>query len=408
MPGARAVGAARGARRVGAAGRPVRVRRFPAAAIVAQRQQARARADRARDARSCSTRRRTRLAETLADIAVVCPEWRVCVGREVTKTFEEFRTGRGAELAAEIAGEKPLGECTLVRRRRRSTRRRRASPARPRPTTTSTRCCAHCSRRVCRRRRWRRRCEPLPGHRPQRGVRARARARSRATAADDDHACHRQGPDRRRVEPDAFAEFARAVREDCGRRRHRRRPLRVPPGVGRPGPARDRYRRARRADGRDRAARRRASRRRAVARISCSCAPRSKRCRPSSRDVADEVYVQLPWGALLEGIVLARRRRARRASRRCAGRARGVAVTLNGEIWLDSTPARYEHATGARLPSTSPRWSRPGSPRAGIELDAGALPRPRPRRSSCRRRGRGGSVTAATHPRFVQFDGVAA
>ena len=39
-----------------------------------------------------------RLAETLADIAAVCPEWRVCLGREVTKTFEEFRYGarRGA------------------------------------------------------------------------------------------------------------------------------------------------------------------------------------------------------------------------------------------------------------------------------------------------------------------------
>ena len=35
-----------------------------------------------------------RLAETLADIAVACPEWRVCFGREVTKTFEEFRSGR--------------------------------------------------------------------------------------------------------------------------------------------------------------------------------------------------------------------------------------------------------------------------------------------------------------------------
>ena len=55
-----------------------------------------------------------RLAETLADIAAVCPNWRVCLGREVTKTFEEFRYGTVAELATEIAGEKVLGECTLV------------------------------------------------------------------------------------------------------------------------------------------------------------------------------------------------------------------------------------------------------------------------------------------------------
>jgi 16S rRNA (cytidine1402-2'-O)-methyltransferase len=55
-----------------------------------------------------------RVAESLADIAVVCPDWRVCLGREVTKTFEEFRSGTAGELAAEIAAEKLLGECTLV------------------------------------------------------------------------------------------------------------------------------------------------------------------------------------------------------------------------------------------------------------------------------------------------------
>jgi 16S rRNA (cytidine1402-2'-O)-methyltransferase len=55
-----------------------------------------------------------RLAETLADIGAVCPDWRVCLGRELTKTFEEFRYGSVAELATEIANEKVLGECTLV------------------------------------------------------------------------------------------------------------------------------------------------------------------------------------------------------------------------------------------------------------------------------------------------------
>jgi len=48
----------------------------------------------------------SRLAETMADIAAVRADWRVCIGREVTKVFEEFRRGRAAELALELAGEK--------------------------------------------------------------------------------------------------------------------------------------------------------------------------------------------------------------------------------------------------------------------------------------------------------------
>jgi 16S rRNA (cytidine1402-2'-O)-methyltransferase len=55
-----------------------------------------------------------RVAETLADIAAMCPEWRVCIGREVTKTFEEFRQGDVTALAEELATEKLLGEVTLV------------------------------------------------------------------------------------------------------------------------------------------------------------------------------------------------------------------------------------------------------------------------------------------------------
>jgi 16S rRNA (cytidine1402-2'-O)-methyltransferase len=55
-----------------------------------------------------------RVSELLADVAVVCPEWRVCIGRELTKMFEEFRYGSAADLAREIAGEKLRGECTLV------------------------------------------------------------------------------------------------------------------------------------------------------------------------------------------------------------------------------------------------------------------------------------------------------
>ena len=55
-----------------------------------------------------------RLAATLTDVAAVRPDWQVCVGREVTKVFEEFRRGTAEELARAYAAEKPLGECTLV------------------------------------------------------------------------------------------------------------------------------------------------------------------------------------------------------------------------------------------------------------------------------------------------------
>jgi 16S rRNA (cytidine1402-2'-O)-methyltransferase len=55
-----------------------------------------------------------RLAAMLADVAAVRPAWRVCVGRELTKTFEEFRSGGAGELAGAFAVEKPLGECAIV------------------------------------------------------------------------------------------------------------------------------------------------------------------------------------------------------------------------------------------------------------------------------------------------------
>jgi 16S rRNA (cytidine1402-2'-O)-methyltransferase len=50
----------------------------------------------------------------LADLASVCPGWEVCVGREVTKVFEEFRRGRADVLASELSTEEPRGEFTLV------------------------------------------------------------------------------------------------------------------------------------------------------------------------------------------------------------------------------------------------------------------------------------------------------
>jgi 16S rRNA (adenine(1408)-N(1))-methyltransferase len=119
--------------------------------------------------------------------------------------------------------------------------------------------------------------------------------------------------------------------------------------------------------------------------------------------VADEVDVLLPWGALLEGIVLARPD----VVDGIAALARPgacVQVTLNGEIWVDSTPARYED-----LPVPTPEYVaeaiEPEFRRRGVELgparyltaaEAKALPT-----TWARRLGHG-----RAHPRFVHFEGV--
>ena len=55
-----------------------------------------------------------RVGALLADLAVVCPDWRVCAGREVTKVFEEFRRGTARELALDLANEEARGEFSLV------------------------------------------------------------------------------------------------------------------------------------------------------------------------------------------------------------------------------------------------------------------------------------------------------
>jgi len=125
---------------------------------------------------------------------------------------------------------------------------------------------------------------------------------------------------------------------------------------------------------------------------------------PELQRVADHVYVQLPWGALLEGIVLARDDVLRGIAAPCRPGAR-VSVTLNGEIWREPAPARY-----ARLPIPTPEYVAevvaPGFRRVGIELgdarystatEAGDLAT-----TWARRLGRG-----RDHPRFVQFEGVA-
>ena len=82
--------------------------------------------------------------------------------------------------------------------------------------------------------------------------------------------------------------------------------------------------------------------------------------------IADEVDVLLPWGALLEGIVCARPEFVGGIAA-LARPGAVVQVTLNGEIWLDSTPARY-----VDLPVPTPEYVsetiEPEFRRAGIEL----------------------------------------
>ncbi len=55
-----------------------------------------------------------RVTALLADLASVGPEWQLCIGREVTKIFEEFRYGTAAELARALADAEPRGEFTIV------------------------------------------------------------------------------------------------------------------------------------------------------------------------------------------------------------------------------------------------------------------------------------------------------
>jgi 16S rRNA (cytidine1402-2'-O)-methyltransferase len=56
-----------------------------------------------------------RIEGLLTDIAAVAPSWDVCVGREVTKVFEEFSHGTAAELAGAMTeGDEARGEFTLV------------------------------------------------------------------------------------------------------------------------------------------------------------------------------------------------------------------------------------------------------------------------------------------------------
>ncbi len=55
-----------------------------------------------------------RLPSTLDQIAEMEPERLVCVGRELTKMFEEFRRGPAIEVAAHYRAKPPKGEITLT------------------------------------------------------------------------------------------------------------------------------------------------------------------------------------------------------------------------------------------------------------------------------------------------------
>ncbi len=118
--------------------------------------------------------------------------------------------------------------------------------------------------------------------------------------------------------------------------------------------------------------------------------------------VADEVSVLLPWGRLLEGIVLAHADVLRGLAEllRVGGH---LVVTLNGEIWVESLPARYEH-----VPVPTPEYVAevvaPAFGRAGVAIGpacylpaeaALALPTTWARKLAHGR----------VHPRFVHFEG---
>jgi 16S rRNA (cytidine1402-2'-O)-methyltransferase len=55
-----------------------------------------------------------RILKTLAACVEIMPERQLCVARELTKKFEEFRRGTAAELSVHYEAHPPKGEITLV------------------------------------------------------------------------------------------------------------------------------------------------------------------------------------------------------------------------------------------------------------------------------------------------------
>jgi 16S rRNA (cytidine1402-2'-O)-methyltransferase len=57
-----------------------------------------------------------RLQRTLEACARLCPDRILCVARELTKQFEEYRIGAGSDLAAHYAAHPPKGEIVFLMR----------------------------------------------------------------------------------------------------------------------------------------------------------------------------------------------------------------------------------------------------------------------------------------------------
>ena len=120
------------------------------------------------------------------------------------------------------------------------------------------------------------------------------------------------------------------------------------------------------------------------------------------RACADTATVMLPWGRLLEGIVLGDEAvwSGLAALAKPGGR---FEITLNGEIWESSTPARY-----ADLPVPTPehvaRVVAPAAAAVGIELGEARLLNAQEAKTLpstwARKLGHGRS-----HPRFVRVEG---
>jgi 16S rRNA (adenine(1408)-N(1))-methyltransferase len=119
---------------------------------------------------------------------------------------------------------------------------------------------------------------------------------------------------------------------------------------------------------------------------------------------ADEVTVVLPWGRLLEGIVCPDDEVPRGVARLCRPAAH-VSITLNGEIWLESTPARFRD-----LPAATPEHVAmvvaPAFAAVGIRLSAARWLEADEAKAIAstwaRKLGHG-----RAHPRFLHIDGVA-
>ncbi len=80
-----------------------------------------------------------RIVKTLAASAEIMPSRQICVARELTKKFEEFRRGIASELLAHYEAHPPKGEITLViegNGGRRTTSWEGEAPAEPRCRVT--------------------------------------------------------------------------------------------------------------------------------------------------------------------------------------------------------------------------------------------------------------------------------